>query len=366
MNLPRRRHASLRASLAAAVAVAIALLTMPALLGARMLTPAAGAAVEADDAGYTATDLEWIDAARDRRIPARLFRPASADRSVPVALIVFSPGIGSSRDGYTHLGRYWARHGIASLHLQHVGSDRSLWQGDPLGLLARLRAAAGPDEAVARAGDLRYALDRLLASRYGPRIARDAIVAAGHSYGANTTLLAIGAAVPGVEGAVSLKDRRIGAAILISAPPFYGAKDFAPILAGISIPTLHITTREDVIRIPGFVSGPDDRLKVFDATGGTFKALAVYAHGSHNVFTDRRYFDTAQIADPVKEATQTLSTAFVDRIRSGRNEALDEWAQAHRPLLERYVLDRHLVTSRAPARAVTAAAAAAADAVALH
>ena len=364
MNLPRRRHASLRASLAVAATVAVALLTLPALLGARVLAPASDPVVEAGDAGYTVTDLEWIDAARDRRIPARLFRPATADRDAPVALIVFSPGIGSSRDGYTHLGRYWARHGIASLHLQHVGSDRSLWHGDPLDVLARLRSAAGSVEAVARAGDLRYALDRLLASRDGPRIARDAIIAAGHSYGANTTLLAIGATVPGVDAAAALRDPRIEAAILISAPPFYGAKDFAPILSGIAIPTLHVTTREDVIRLPGFVSGPDDRLKVFDATGSAFKALAVYAHGSHTVFTDRRYFDTAPIADAVKEATQTLSTAFVDRIRSGRHEALDEWAQTHRPRLERYVLDRHLVTSRAPVRAVTAAAAA--EAVALH
>lgn len=364
MNLPRRR-ASLRASLAAAAAAAVALLTLPALIGARVLTPAADPAIEAADvAAYTATDLEWIDTTRDRRIPARLFWPASADRGAPVALIVFSPGIGSSRDGYTHLGRYWARHGIASLHLQHVGSDRSLWHGDPLGVLARLRSAAGAAEAVARTGDLRYALDRLLASRYGPRIARDAIVAAGHSYGANTTLLAIGAAVPGVENAAALRDPRIEAAILISAPPFYGAKDLAPILSGIAIPTLHVTTREDVIRIPGFVSGPDDRLRVFAATGSAFKALAVYAHGSHTVFTDRRYFDTAEVADAVRQATQTLSTAFVDRIRSGRNDALDDWAQTHRPLLDRYVLDRHLATNRALAGAATAPSSA--DAFALH
>ena len=42
-----------------------------------------------------------------------------------VPLVVFSHGIGGSRLGYTWLGRNFARHGIASLHLQHVGSDRS-------------------------------------------------------------------------------------------------------------------------------------------------------------------------------------------------------------------------------------------------
>lgn len=363
MNLPRRRRAPLRTALALAATLAMALLTMPAWLGAHVLGPAPDPTAEATGAGaYATTDLEWVDRARGRRVPATLFWPAAADAGAPVTLVVFSPGIGSSRDGYTHLGRYWARHGIASLHLQHVGSDRALWHGDPLGVLARLRSAAGATEAIARAGDLHYALDRLLASRLGPHIARDGIVAAGHSYGANTTLLAIGASIPGIEGTASLRDRRIAAAILISAPPFYGAKDLAPILSGISIPTLHITTREDVIRIPGFVSGPGDRLKVFDATGSAFKALAVYAQGSHNVFTDRRYFDSREVADTVKQATQTLSTAFIDELRTRRTGMLDDWARTHRALLDRYVLDEAFDSSGRWAHV----AASAIDVAALH
>ncbi|MGH8028075.1 MAG: alpha/beta hydrolase family protein, partial [Pseudoxanthomonas sp.] len=234
---------------------------------------------------FTVTDMEWTDAGRGRRVPVRLFWPASAKRG-KAPLIVFSHGIGSSRDGYTYLGRYWASHGIASLHLQHVGSDRTLWHGSVLSLVARFQHAAGDQEAIARAQDLSFALDRLLQSERGAHIARDRIVAAGHSYGANTTLLAAGAKVVRNGRLLQFRDPRLCAAIVISAPPFYGEKDFAPILSGIRIPTLHITTADDVIRIPGFGSGLEDRVKVFNATGGAFKALAVYKQGSHNVFTE--------------------------------------------------------------------------------
>ena len=99
---------------------------------------------------------------------------------------------------------------------------------------------------------------------------------------------------------------------MISAPPFYGDDDFRPILSGITIPTLHVTTADDIIRIPGFGSGVDDRLKVFDAIGGAHKVLAVYRHGTHNVFTDHRYFDSREVSEQVKQATETLSLAFID------------------------------------------------------
>ena len=229
----------------------------------------------AADAGrFTVADLEWNDETRARRVPARLFWPVSAqDGKVP--LVVFSHGIGSSRDGYTYLGRYWARHGIASLHLQHVGSDRGLWRGDVFSLVSRFQHAASDQEAIARVRDLSFALDRILAGERGASIDRQRIVAAGHSYGANTTLLAAGARVVRGGRLLQFRDPRVRAAIMISAPPFYGETDFAPILSGIAIPTLHVTTTRDVIRIPGFGSGLQDRRRIFEATGGPFKALAV-------------------------------------------------------------------------------------------
>jgi Alpha/beta hydrolase family len=334
--IPRRSRASLIAFAATALLLALA---MPVWIQARTARPSAlpasGAVAQAE--AFSTTDMEWQDIARARRVPGTLFWPASArERKVP--LIVFSHGIGSSRDGYTHLGRYWASQGIASLHLQHVGSDRTLWQGNVFHLLSRFQNAAGDAEAIARVQDLRFALDRLLESEYGGRIARDRIVAAGHSYGANTTLMVAGARVIREGRPLQLRDPRISAAIVISAPPFYGESDFAPILSGIAIPTLHITTRDDVIRIPGFGSGLDDRLKVFDAIGG-FKVLAVYKRGSHNVFTDRRYFDSLDVADEIKADTQSLSLAFLDQVYSKR-ASLDPWIRDHVAVLARYSVPR--------------------------
>lgn len=333
-------HRAIRSGLAKVMLMALVLVGLSTWLRASanstaaLSVPSRPAASSAQDA-FTVEDLEWMDKERGRRVPARLFWPASAQQG-KVPLVVFSHGIGSSRDGYTYLGQYWAKHGIASLHLQHVGSDRSVWKGSLLSLVSRFQRATSDQEAIARAHDLSFALDRLLESKRGARIAGDHIVAAGHSYGANTTLLVAGAQVMREGRMLQFRDARISAAIVISAPPFYGQEDFAPILSGISIPTLHVTTVDDVIRIPGFGSGLADRIKVFNATGGPFKALAIYKQGSHNVFTEQRHFDSYEVATEVKTATEGLSLAFMEQV-FGKTDTLEHWERAHRKLFSDYV-----------------------------
>ncbi len=49
-------------------------------------------------------------------------------------LVVFSHGIGGSRQGYSYLGKHWSARGVASLHVQHIGSDAALWRGNPFGV----------------------------------------------------------------------------------------------------------------------------------------------------------------------------------------------------------------------------------------
>ncbi len=317
------------------VAILLSLLLLAPVLVAWSHVHTRGDAVVETQAGYRVQDLDWVDPARGRAVPVKLFWPDAA-RTGKVPLVVFSHGIGSARDGYTYLGRYWAKHGIASLHVQHIGSDRALWQGNPFGLVSRFQRAAGEAEAVARVRDQRFALDRVLAGEWGAHVDRARIVAAGHSYGANTTLMAAGARVVRGGKTIDLHDTRFSAAIVISAPPFYGDDDFRPILAGITIPTLHVTTADDIIRIPGFGSGVDDRLKVFDAIGGAHKVLAVYRHGTHNVFTDHRYFDSREVSEQVKQATESLSLAFIDTAYGGSSAGLAEWQSGHRALLTRY------------------------------
>lgn len=282
-------------------------------------------------------DLDWADAARQRPVPVRLYLPAAAEpaaRRVP--LVVFSHGIGGSRRGYSYLGQHFARHGVASLHLQHVGSDRNLWMGSIFGLVGRLQGAAQDGEAIARVQDLRFALDTLLAGDLARRIDASRIVAAGHSYGANTTLLAAGAKVAREGRAIALKDERVRAAIAISAPPFYGESEPARVLGSVTVPSLHITATDDVIRIPGYYSGAEDRVAVFDAVGSRSKWLAVFEGGSHSMFTDRAGTGGVALNPQVKAATQALTLAFVRAVFEGDGNAISAWPQQHAAILARF------------------------------
>jgi dienelactone hydrolase len=284
--------------------------------------------------GHDALDLDWRDETRGRAVPVRLYRPLGAGAT---PLVVFSHGIGGSRAGYSYLGRHFADNGVASLHLQHVGSDRSLWGGNVFDLVGRLQAAAQDAEALDRVRDLGFALDRLLASAAGAAIDPERIVAAGHSYGANTALLAAGASVARDGRVIALRDARVKAAIAISAPPFYGESDLRAILGGIALPSLHVTATEDVIRIPGYYSGAADRVAVFDAIGSARKWLAVFEGGSHSIFTDRAGTGGPTLNPQVKQATRELALAFVMTVFGGDGRALRDWPQRHQGIVARFV-----------------------------
>jgi predicted dienelactone hydrolase len=279
-------------------------------------------------------DLDWFDESRQRAVPVRLYWPEGA-RQVP--LVVFSHGIGGSRQGYSYLGEYFAANGMASLHLQHVGSDRSLWTGNPLTLLGRLNDAALEHEALERVRDLSFALDQLLAHEgFGARVDRKRIAAAGHSYGANTAMLAAGASVSRGGRPLALRDPRVRAAVLLSAPPFYGEGDLKPILRSLTLPTLHVTATEDIIRIPGYYSPASDRIAVFDAVGSPLKALAVFQGGSHSIFTNRLGTGGLELNPKVKAATRELALSFLRRVFDGKDEALVRWPDTYRPILARW------------------------------
>ncbi len=313
-------------------------LTAALLAGQARAQQAAASAAPAPVAAeaYSTRDFEWLDAARARRVPVRLYLPDAARANAPVPLVVFSHGIGGSRSGYSYLGRFWASQGYASLHLQHVGSDRNVWAGNPFELVSRLQGAAREAEAVDRVRDLSFALDQVLGGELGAQLDGQRIVAAGHSYGANTTLLAAGATLRRNGEALTLRDARIKAAIVLSAPPFYGEASTQQILGPIQVPSLHVTATEDIIRIPGYYSGPQDRVAVFDATGSPHKTLAVFSGGSHSIFTDRASTGGLQLNQQVKAATRELSLAFLNSVFKGDNGALAAWPLQFAGIVARY------------------------------
>ena len=293
---------------------------------------AADDTVAVDATRYTARNFDWTDTVRGRNVPARLYLPATSHSPGSLPLVLFSHGIGGSREGYGYFGRYLAAHGYASLHVQHVGSDRQVWFGNPFSMVSRLSGAAQESEALNRAQDVRFALDRILEPGASPLIDARRVVVAGHSYGANTAMLVAGARVDSLSRSGSLKDPRISAAILISAPPFYGMGDPKKILSGIDIPTLHITATADDIQIPGYYSGLPDRLEIFRAMGSDSsapKVLAVFREGSHSMFTDRMGTGGSALNPRVKMATRQLALAFLDALQSGSPGALQHWSTIH-------------------------------------
>jgi predicted dienelactone hydrolase len=291
----------------------------------------------ASAAEFQIHDLDWFDDDRERPVPIRLYQPRISSFATPAPLIIFSHGIGGSRLGYSYLGSYWASHGLASLHVQHIGSDRSIWFGNPFNLVSRLQEAAQEKEALARVFDLRFALTQILRDPLGQAINPNQIIAAGHSYGANTTLLASGARVNRDNIPVELSDSRIKAAIVISAPRFYGQKSVDSILQPVRLPTLHITATEDNIQIPGYFSGYPDRLAIFEAIGSERKALAVFEGGSHSMFTDRPRSGGAVLNHQVKEATQELSLDFIAQVLNNQESGIPSWAMRHEAILSKVV-----------------------------
>jgi predicted dienelactone hydrolase len=250
--------------------------------------------------------------------------------------------MGGSRAGYSYLGRFWAAHGYAVMHVQHQGSDRQVWAGGPLTILSNLQKAASEDNALSRVRDVRFAIDQIQAGGQSTddpvlrqqmrRIDTSSLVVAGHSYGANTAMLLSGAQ-PGLNQEKpsserqtlirGLNDPRVRAAIMLSAPPFYGEPDQKGIFASIRIPSLHISGSKDVITVPGYYSPPEDRVSLFKAWPGGQKYLVMFQDATHSIFTDRIDRAGPELNHAVKAATRQMTLDFLDSLPiSGQKERL--------------------------------------------
>lgn len=84
----------------------------------------------------------WFDRKRNREIPVKIYMPKQSSAAAPV--VVFSHGLGGSREAAVYLGEALAEHGYVSVHIQHPGSDESLWKtGDGKGLKEFLQSRKG-------------------------------------------------------------------------------------------------------------------------------------------------------------------------------------------------------------------------------
>lgn len=295
----------------------LGVLSIFAITPAHAAPPAAPAAESiASVAGYPAANapvfavktilVTWHDDARDRDVPAKIYYPTpskSAATFAPLPVIIFSHGLGGSREGYSYVGEYWAAHGYVCVHLQHLGSDEAIWKDAKAPMAAVKRAAADPDNARNRPLDVKFALDRITllntdaTSPLKGRLDLAHIGLAGHSFGAFTTMTTVN---PGGLLAAKSYDPRIKAAIAMSTP----AAKRPEIYEGIKIPVYHLTGTADTDPVGG-ATDPKQRRLPYDKTKSASAALLTFEGGDHGVFsgdrrrgkvapTDARYFEIIQ------------------------------------------------------------------------
>lgn len=232
-------------------------------------------------------DVDWTDTARNRVAPARIYYPKDARDPCPV--IVFSHGLGGSREGYEYLGRHWAGYGYVSVHLQHKGSDTEVWKGNERPMEAMRQSAADPQNAINRPLDVRFALDQLtrMNGEAGPLkglLDMDRVGMAGHSFGAYTTLAVAGEVFFTRAGrAAALAEPRIKAAIPMSAPAPRDRARLDEAFAQITIPCLHMTGTLDDSPI-GDTKAAERRIP-FDHIRGADQYLVTFTGGDHMIFS---------------------------------------------------------------------------------
>lgn len=217
---------------------------------------AAGAAPAQD--GATVSDFSWHDPARQRELPLRIRWPAGDG---PCALVLYSHGLGGSRDSGDVWGRGWCDAGLAVLHLQHPGSDSAVLRGG----MASLRAAASTEQLLARVADVRFVLDeiaRRAAQTPWSRVRRDAIGLGGNSFGALTVQALAGQRYP---MPVSLADARLKAFVAMSPSPGRNVLSIEQQFGGVTRPLLLVTGSldGDPLERPGSPTG-EARAGVYD------------------------------------------------------------------------------------------------------
>ena len=187
--------------------------------------------LQAQETSAAVVDETWVDAARQREVPVKLRWPDASVHLGARPLVLFSHGLGGTRQGGSVWGEAWAAAGFVVLHLQHLGSDLAA-----VGRLtstftdkSALRTAGSPTQLLARLRDVVFALDEVARRQtlgqgksQGSNPGRWASVRAervglsGHSFGAITTLGMAGQRYPKFDG---INEPRLASFIALSPSP---------------------------------------------------------------------------------------------------------------------------------------------------
>jgi len=195
-------------------------------------------------------DLQVADPARSRTIAATVHYPVGDG---PFPVIIFSHGLGGSKDSYEWLCGWWAMRGYVAIHPTHAGSDRSLFlPGKTILEMRPILKAALEDAAnyearpkdVSRLIDVLGELPTQLPGLAG-LIDAKRIGVGGHSFGAYTVMALAGITVdlPGRADA-TFTDPRVSAFLALSPQGINTVHD-EKAWAGITRPLMVMTGSND-------------------------------------------------------------------------------------------------------------------------
>jgi predicted dienelactone hydrolase len=276
-------------------------------------------------------DEVWRDAARDRAVPVRVYLPETTEAGATLPVVVFSHGMGGSREGGAYFGRHLASHGYMVIHAQHAGSDadavRWEWRDarDPSVRLGRRSLRARLDRLIegntgrsenlrARPADVSFVLDRVGShALLGPLADTGRVAVAGHSFGACTSM-AVGGMLVDLpdEPDRSFRDPRVYAVIAMS-PQGTGVMGIdAGAWDEVCVPVMHLTGTRD--------SGQGNRpwtwrLEAFEQADDGDWILVVIDGATHMAFSDARGHRVGRRADVETDHhiyILSACTAFLD------------------------------------------------------
>lgn len=308
-----------------------------ALLFAAKLAIAAPYKADAGPYEVAAFQLTLQDEDRDREVPIKVYLPVRAIGPLPTVLV--SHGLGGTRDGLSYLGQHWASHGYVCVHMQHIGSDESVWRDVPAKdrLKAMRRAAMTPQVAIDRAMDVPFVLDELTRlnttedSKLSGIVDMNNVAIAGHSFGAWSTMAAGGMTVGGQRGK-SYADERIKCMIPLSPPVAASKRQREVTYRTLSIPALFMTGTLDTSVINN--TKAEDRLIPYQLMPGPSKQgqpkyLINFDGADHMTFsgeTKRRLRGKVSLEDnkAFHRIILQSTTAFLDRYLR-EDEAAGKW-----------------------------------------
>lgn len=285
------------------------------------------------DADVRVSDFTVSDAKRNRELPIRVYLPPKEQGADAAPVVVFSHGLGGTREGSPFLGKHWAARGYVAVFVQHPGSDDSVWKGLPLAKrMAAMQEAASAKNLILRMQDVPAVLDQLAKWNDEPthalagRLNSQRVGMSGHSFGAQTTQ-AISGQTFGLVGQ-PLAESRIKAAIIMS-PSLPARGDVKAAFAKVKLPWMLMTGTLDGGAIGN--QTPETRRGVFPLLPPGDKFELVLDKAEHSVFTERPLPGEKEPRNPNHHRViLALSTAFWDAYLRD-DQAAKQWLTGNGP-----------------------------------